>query len=99
MKSDRFIVIFYLLYFGLLFTILFLSPDQQAVDFYTIIIAIIYFIIFRERFDTFFFAGFSMIPLIMNSEAVQYTPLWMPIAWGITAVTLRKFVLTMTRLS
>jgi len=94
---DRKIIIFYLLYFGWLFTITFLSADERVLDYYAITIILLYFAFMREPWDAIVFGLFSLIPLYMNRETVQFTALWIPIAWGTTAIALRKFFVLVTK--
>jgi hypothetical protein len=79
------------MYFAWLFAITFLTTDQQILDMFTIAIILIYIAFMREPYDALFFGLVSVIPLYINREAVQFTPLWIPIAWGTTAIALRKF--------
>jgi hypothetical protein len=94
---DRKITIFYLLYFGYLFTITFLSADETVLDYYSIAVILLYFAFLREPLDAIFFGFASVIPLYLNREAVQFTALWIPIAWGTTAIALKKFFVLVTK--
>jgi hypothetical protein len=85
------------MYFIWLFTVTFLTADQQLLDYFTIAIILIYIAFLREPYDALFFGLVSVIPLYLNREAVQFTPLWIPIAWGTTAIALRKFYVLVTR--
>jgi hypothetical protein len=94
---DRKITIFYLLYFGWLFTITFLSADETVLDYYAIGVILLYFAFMREPWDAIVFGLFSIIPLYMNRETIQFTALWIPIAWGTTAIAMKKFFVLVTR--
>jgi hypothetical protein len=91
MNKNHQIIIFYSMYFVWVFTITFLTTDQQILDYFTLAILLIYITFMREPYDALFFGLVSVIPLYLNREEIQYTPLWIPIAWGTTAIVLRKF--------
>ena len=102
LKKESLIIIFYILYFGWLFTITYLSPDTIHINYFTLFVVFFYFVFLREEWDIIWFLVASSIALIgKNSlfseigeksfEQITQIPLWLPLAWGTTVVALRKF--------
>jgi hypothetical protein len=91
MKKERLIIIFYLLYFSWLFSITYLIVDTTVLAYYAIGALILYFIFLRERYDSILFSLVALIPLYLLRADIPNIPLWIPIAWGTTAIALRKF--------
>ncbi len=109
MKKENIIILFYFLYFSWLFTIAFLTPTVKSLNYFTIIVSFFYFIFLREKGDFFYYLFACLIPMffaIFSFNKIQpvflvnnlkYVPLWLPLAWGITIVALRKFYLQITK--
>lgn len=109
MKTETFIILFYVFYFGWLSVVTFLAPDAQLLTYFTAAITIFYFVALRERWDVFWFLlGASLMVLSagtsyqrgefkFNFGVVGELPVWLFLAWGTTVVALRKFFLIVTR--
>ncbi|KKQ75058.1 MAG: hypothetical protein US96_C0018G0030 [Candidatus Woesebacteria bacterium GW2011_GWB1_38_5b] len=109
MKKETTIVLFYILYFGWLFTVIFLTQEVKIVNYFTAVITLFYFIFLRERSDILWFflggilvlflSGFSFTRFKANfdKEEVKLVPYWLPMAWGTTFVALRKLYLLIAR--
>ena len=101
-KKESLIVIFYILYFSWLFTIVFMSPNTFFLNYFTMAIVLFYLILLRESGDVFWFIAtsgiiafgsivqFSSWRLDFDLENLYFTPLWLPLAWGTTILALRK---------
>lgn len=91
------------MYFIWLTVITFISPDIKLLNIFSIGIVVFYFMFLQEKWDWFFFllgslaivmsiiGQFKNWDLIMDYHKLQAIPLWFPMAWGTTAVALRKF--------
>jgi hypothetical protein len=109
MKKENIIIIFYIIYFGWLFTVAFLTPSIDTLNYFTSIVTVIYFVFLKEKGDFIWFWISALVPLIIaavsfsnwqfkfDSSLLYYTPLWLPLAWGTTIVALRKFYILITR--
>lgn len=108
-RKENIIVAFYVIYFSWLFTVAFMTPSMDILNYFTITVALFYFIFLKEKGDLILFWSFALLPIIIaattfsqfqlkfESGIIQYTPLWLPLAWGTTAVALRKFYILVTR--
>ncbi len=108
MKKDTPIIVFYVLYFSWLLTVTYLTPETTILNFFTLGVALFYFIFLREKGDLAWFWFGAVIPLIFASltfvdwslkfdiSFLTYMPPWLPIAWGTTFVALRKFYILLT---
>src|SRR3989344_4066904 len=109
MRKEKMIVIFYILYFSWLLLISYFSPNADFLNYFSYGITIFYFLFLREKGDfIWFWAGVS-VPLITASVSVihwstkidfsafRFIPIWLPLAWGITIVSLRKLYFIVTR--
>ena len=109
MKKENLIVIFYVLYFAWLFTVTYLTPEPPILNYFTLGVAAFYFIFLRGENDLFWFllgssVAFAIVILgigsgrfQLNFSAIKDTPIWLPIAWGTTFVTLRKLFVLVAR--
>jgi hypothetical protein len=109
MKKENIIVIFYVLYFSWLFTVAFLTPSTNILNYFTSVVTLFYFLFLRGKGDfswfwisalfPLFFAAFSLAHWQIKFEPtlLYYTPLWLPLAWGTTIVALRKFYTLISR--
>lgn len=109
MKKENIIVAFYVLYFGWLFTVAFLTPSLDILNIFTSIITILYFIFLKEKWDLVWFWVAALAPIAIGtvtfanwqfkfeSGLLPYIPMWLPLAWGTTIVALRKFFILITR--
>ncbi|OGM20308.1 hypothetical protein A2863_01545 [Candidatus Woesebacteria bacterium RIFCSPHIGHO2_01_FULL_38_9b] len=109
MKKDTFIIIFYFIYFSWLFTITYLTPKTDLLNYFTLSIIFFYFVLLRESGDLFWFWLGTLIPILFNLSSftnfefkfdlakIILTPIWLPLAWGTTIIALRKFYLIITR--
>lgn len=109
MKKENIIVIFYVIYFSWLFTVAFLTPSHEFLNYFTISITLIYFTFIKEKGDLLWYWLSALLPILITSTSFknfqiyfditifQYMPLWLPLAWGITIVALRKFYILVTR--
>jgi len=103
------IVVFYVLYFGWLSVVTFLSPDSQLLTYFTSAVTIFYFAALREKWDVFFFilgaclmvlaasTSFHRGEFKFNFGVVTELHVWLYLAWGTTVVGLRKFFLIVMR--
>ena len=101
-KKDRFIIIFYVLYFGWLLMTTYLSRDNYYNNMLISFVVLIYFIFLNETFDLFLFLGVTLLSYFimgklygfltfeLTLEFVKSTPFWIYISWGFTAVALKK---------
>lgn len=108
-KKVNIIVIFYILYFSWLFTVAFLTPSINTLNYFTSFVAVFYFLLLRQEGDLFWFWASAAIPLILSLtsfsnwqfkfdlEMIKFVPLWLPLAWGTTVVALRKFYYLISR--
>lgn len=102
-SKEKVIVIFYILYFTWLLSITYLIRDILYINYFSIGVTAFYFLFLKEKDDIVLFliaAGFSLIltfyifdsmNLPMNIYDLNTTPLWLPLAWGVTTVSLKKF--------
>lgn len=109
MKKERSIVIFYILYFGWLFTLVTLTVDVTLQNYFSILIAVFYFVFLREYLDPLLFSAAAIILILVtvviydgsvfsiDMEVLKQLPVWLPIAWGTTAVALRKFFILVNK--
>lgn len=103
MKKENVIIIFYVMYFTWLFTVVFLTPSLNILNYFTASVTIFYFFLLREKGDLGWFWSAALIPLIIavvsfnkwqfsfDIDMIYFTPLWLPLSFGITVVALRKF--------
>ncbi len=109
MKKENIIISFYVVYFGWLFTVAFLTPSVTILNYFTATVAVLYFVLLREKGDIVWFWISALIPLLVAATSfgnwqfsfdfnlLYYTPLWLPLAWGTTIVALRKFFILVTK--
>jgi len=109
MKKDTLVIIFYVLYFSWLFTVTYLTQDIKVLNYYTICVALFYFLFLREKGDILWFilgisfsvlltiTSYSSFQLKFDTSIIPYLPIWLPMAWGTTVIALRKFVLLLER--
>lgn len=103
-NKEKQIVAFYILYFGWLFALTTLTVDPQLQNYFTLIVALFYFIFLRDFWDPLWFTLFAVAAIAnetlffdsvesFNFESANLAsiPLWLPLSWGTTAVALRKF--------
>ncbi len=105
-SKEKIIVIFYILYFTWLFTITYLTRNIIFINYFSIFVTLVYFIFLREKNDIVWFLASGVLSIILtffvlnnmtlpaNYFDLNTVPLWLPLAWGITAVTLKKFANT-----
>jgi hypothetical protein len=103
MKKETYIVIFYILYFAWLFSLVYLTPRETLLNWFATGIIFFYFTFLKEDGDLVWFAAtflgtimgkISSVErghLLFNTEVISSIPIWLPIAWGTTIVALRKF--------
>src|SRR3989344_8676221 len=103
--KSKLIIIFYVAYFTWLFLLTYLWPDPKLLSFFLMGITVFYFSFLYEKYDIWFFLAvfllsFPLGSFITKEEIVTLArlsylniPFW-PFAWGITALALRKFYLT-----
>jgi len=108
LKKETLIIVFYVLYFGWLFTIAFLTQDSALLNYFTGFVALFYLVFLKQRGDFWWFlAGITTSILIsaltfsgflpeLDLSLIKHTPYWLPIAWGTTFVALRKFYFIVT---
>ena len=101
-KKDRFIIIFYVLYFGWLLLTTYLSRDNFYNNLLISFVVMIYFIFLNETFDLFLFLGITLLSyylmgklygypgIVFTLESIKTMPLWIYISWGFTGVALKK---------
>ena len=101
-KKDRFIIIFYVLYFGWLLLTTYLSRDDFYNNLLISFVVMIYFIFLNETFDLFLFLVITLLSYYLMGklygypgieftlEYIKTMPLWIYISWGFTAVALKK---------
>ena len=109
MKKERSIVIFYILYFGWLFALVTLTVDETLQNYFALAIVIFYFVFLRDYWDALWFTTAALIlvggtvlsfnhwRIEIDLEILKQMPLWLPLAWGTTAVALRKFFITLNQ--
>lgn len=109
MKKETLIIFFYVLYFGWLFTVTYLTPNALWISYFVLAVVFFYFVFLREKGDVIVFLiafllalAFRALTLSLTSfsfdlNLIISTPFWLPTAWGITAVALRKFYLILTK--
>lgn len=109
MKKEKSIVIFYILYFGWLFTLVTLTVDVTLQNYFSLAIAMFYFIFLRDYWDPLWFTlaalllvggtvlTFDQWRFAFDMEVLSQIPLWLPLAWGTTAVALRKFFVLLNK--
>lgn len=107
MKKENLIVVFYILYFAWLFTITYLNPNINLNNYFTVFVALFYFLFLREKGDFIAFTIAALIPVLQtilgfshweidyNPELLSYMPFWLPTAWGTTVVALRKLYIAL----
>lgn len=101
-------IIFYVLYFSWMFLLTYLWPDPSILTYFLGVIVIFYFAVLYEKYDFWLFLAvvlgsyFIGVRLAISPKFV-YTgfppiglPYW-PVAWGLTALALRKFFLSVNR--
>ena len=105
MKRETLIVIFYVLYFSWLFTVIYLSPETALLNVFTSVIVLFYFLFLRQEGDfVWFFAtlvgaifgrfiSLENRRLSFDIQSINEFPIWLPLAWGTTVLALRKFFL------
>ncbi len=103
-KKINLIIIFYVLYFAWLFLLAYLWPNPSILTYFLLGIVVFYFVFLREKGDTLMFflvaiSSFFLGRVLAYDSAFAYIgfpplgiPFW-PIAWGVTAIALRKFYL------
>jgi hypothetical protein len=108
LKKETLIITFYVLYFGWLFTIAFLTQDPQLLNYFTGFVALFYFIFLREPGDNWWFTAGFIVAIIIGAASfvgfqfkfdfllIKNMPLWLPVAWGTTFAALRKFYIIVT---
>lgn len=102
-SKDKIVVIFYILYFTWLLMITYLTRNVLVLNYFSLAVTIFYFLLLREKNDFLLFlaAGSASIFLTffaMNTRSLPVNffdlntvPIWLPLAWGITVVSLKKF--------
>jgi len=107
MKKDKVVVLFYILYFSWLFSIVYLVNYSTILDIFTFFVAIFYFLFINEKYDIFYFlTGATIVTLgslyalsrgsfYLGGVLLTNIPYWLPISWGTTIVALRKFYIIM----
>lgn len=97
------IVVFYILYFVWIFTVVYLTTQTTILNYFSIGVVLFYFLFLREKGDFIWFAAAFMIPLAITAFSVEkglpefspklilFMPPWLPLAWGTTIIALRKF--------
>jgi hypothetical protein len=102
-KEERAVVVFYILYFGWLFTLTTLTVDVALQNYFALFVVIFYFIFLRDYWDPIIFTVVSILavifsvtdfgpaPFTINYESLKVMPIWHPLSWGTTAVALKKF--------
>jgi len=105
MRKENVIVIFYVLYFSWLFTVAFLMPSINVLNYFTGIVTIFYFVFLREKGDLFWYGLACFLPIFIgittfdnwqlkfNINLLSHIPTWLLMAWGTTVVSLRKLFL------
>jgi len=104
-KKDKFIIIFYVLYFGWLLMTTYLSRDDFYNNMLISFVVLVYFVFLNETFDLFLFCGITLLSYFLmgklygyptfefSLEFIKTMPLWIYISWGFTAVALKKLFL------
>jgi len=103
-KKDKFLIIFYILYFSWLFTITILGTNNLHNNIFSLIVIFFYFIFLKENNDELFFIASFIFPFLLNtnlfheqfSNPSKYSllsPFWIPFMWGTTILALRKLFL------
>lgn len=102
-SKDKIIVIFYILYFTWLLTITYLTRNIQFTNYFSLGVTAFYFLFLREKYDFILFIAGGVISVILTFFVMEamtipddllnlnVAPLWLPLAWGITLVSLKKF--------
>ncbi|MBU0570286.1 hypothetical protein KKB40_05960 [Patescibacteria group bacterium] len=108
LKKETLITVFYVLYFGWLFTIAFLTQDSQLLNYFTGFVALFYLVLLKQHGDFWWFLAGILASVIIGTlsfsgfapkldlSLIEYTPYWLPLAWGTTFVALRKFYTIVT---
>lgn len=103
MKEERAVVVFYVLYFGWLFTLTTLTVDVTLQNYFALFVVIFYFIFLREYWDPLIFTAVSLLAVffsvikveswlvVIDYDTLLAMPIWHPLSWGTTAVALSKF--------
>jgi len=107
-KRLNLIVIFYVLYFTWLFTLIFLSSRPDILTIFLLCILAFYFLFLYEKYDFWFFSlvyigsiaigGYVAYDPAFNS--IGFPPLgvpYWPFAWGITTLAMRKFYISINK--
>lgn len=109
MKKENLIVIFYVVYFSWLFTVAYINPETNTLNYFTVIVAFFYLIFLREKGDLLLFWLGALVPMLLASfsiknlepkfdlATVSLIPIWLPVAWGTTIVALRKLYILITK--
>jgi hypothetical protein len=109
MKKETVVVTFYVLYFIWLLTITYLTNDLPKINIFTGAVTFFYFLFLREKGDFRLFLASSIIPVIVsilsftpdglkfNTDNLRYFPIWLGLAWGTTAVALKKLYSSVSR--
>jgi hypothetical protein len=109
MKKENLIIIFYILYFGWLMSIVYLARQPVILDYFTVTVALFYFAFLREEWDLFWFLLGSVLVIFtvmssfyngifqINLNSFLDIPPWLPLSWGTTFVALRKFFIIISR--
>lgn len=103
-KKDKFLVIFYILYFSWLFTITILGSNSIYNNLFSLVVVLFYFIFLKENLDEIIFLLSLAFPFLLNtnfyheffSKPYEYsllTPFWLPVMWGTTVLALRKLLI------
>lgn len=108
-KKDRFLIIFYVIYFSWLLLTTYFSQNNFYNNLLVAVATLVYFIFFNETFDLFVFAlatvgsyiiigntkGYSQI--ILDIEYLKSIPFWTYASWGFTAIALKKLFSIISR--
>ena len=102
-SKDKIIAIFYILYFSWLLTITYLTRDLLLINYFSILVTGFYFLLLREKYDGILFFAAAFVSIILTFFVLEnmslpndyfdlsQVPLWLPAAWGITVISLKKF--------
>lgn len=101
-KKDRFLIIFYVLYFSWLLLTTYFSTENYYNNVLVVVVTVLYFIFLNETFDLFLFTAATAISYFvlgklngypdiqLSLDYLKTLPLWIYVSWGFTAVALRK---------
>ena len=90
-------------------TLVTLTVDVTLQNYFSLTIAIFYFVFLREYWDPLIFSLFAIVLVLISTfsyngssfsldvEELKQLPLWLPMAWGTTAVALRKFFILVNK--